>query len=135
MTTQRLSITLCVLNLGLLVFLLAWQIAPALAKDAAPVLRGSSLEIVDDEGRVRAAIKVQPAGTLEKTGERYPETVIIRLMDPDGRPEAKIVSTGEGGAISLVGTTDATHVVLEAARKATSLRLENDDGRQQRIAP
>ena len=135
MTTQRLSIALCVLNLGLLALMLAWQIAPALARDAAPVLRGSSLEIVDDAGRVRAAIKVQPAGTLEKTGERYPETVIIRLMDADGRPEAKIVSTGEGGAISLVGATDATHVVLEAARKATSLRLENDDGTQQRIAP
>ena len=135
MTTHRLSILLCVVNLGLLIFLLMSQSGPAVAGDREPVLRGSALEIVDDAGRVRAAIKVQPAGTHEPTGEDYPETVIIRLMDAEGRPEAKIVSTGAGGAISLVGATDATHVVLEAARKATSLRLENDDGRQQRIAP
>src|SRR5262245_45793391 len=116
MTTRRLSIVICGVNLGLLAVLLVSQVGPALARDAAPVLRGSALEIVDDDGRVRAAIKVQPAGTVEQTGEHYPETVIIRLMDADGRPEAKIVSTGEGGAISLVGVTDATHVVLAAEK-------------------
>jgi hypothetical protein len=135
MTTHRLSIFLCVVNFGLLIFLLLSHGGPAVARDSTPILRGSALEIVDDGGRVRAAIKVQPAGTHEPTGEEYPETVIIRLMDAEGRPEAKIVSTGEGGAISLVGATDSTRVVLAAEKKATSLSLENDDGRQQRIAP
>ncbi|MCA1696315.1 MAG: hypothetical protein LC749_17235, partial [Actinobacteria bacterium] len=54
MKIQRVLIALTVVNLALLVFVLV-QIK------SAPVLRGRSLEIVDDQGRVRASIKVQPA--------------------------------------------------------------------------
>jgi hypothetical protein len=73
MKTQRMLVALTVLNLGLLALLLA-QIGPPEASSAAPVLRGRALEIVDERGRVRASIQVQPAGTVD--GTPYPETVI-----------------------------------------------------------
>lgn len=59
MKIQRLLIDLTAVNLGLL-FLLA-QLRPAETHSVAPVLRGRALEIVDDRGRVRASITVQPA--------------------------------------------------------------------------
>ena len=60
MKMQRLFMALTIVNLGLLMFLLA-QLRRVEADSVAPVLRGRELEIVDDQGRVRASIKVQPA--------------------------------------------------------------------------
>src|SRR5207302_10410860 len=57
MKSQRLAIGLTVINLLLLIFLLA-QIRRTRASEVAPVLRGRGLEIVDAQGRVRAAILV-----------------------------------------------------------------------------
>src|ERR1700730_12332571 len=72
-------IALTIVNLGLLIYTLG-QTRPAAV---APVLRGRALEIVDDQGRVRASIKVQPATMAN--GKPYPENVILRLIDPNGR--------------------------------------------------
>ena len=65
MKTQRILIALTVINLGMLMFQLTAlrrveAVTPASGETAspAPVLRGSSLEIVDDQGRVRASIKI-----------------------------------------------------------------------------
>jgi hypothetical protein len=67
MTSQRLTIVLTAVNLVLLVFLLAhtrMQIGAGGVRVwtsmQESVLRGRSLEIVDDEGRVRASIMVHP---------------------------------------------------------------------------
>ena len=57
---QRLTIILTALNLILLAFGLA-QLRPATAQGVAPVVRARALEIVDDQGRVRAEIKVLAA--------------------------------------------------------------------------
>jgi hypothetical protein len=59
-------------------------------------LRGRALEIVDDQGRVRAMFKVFPADLNVKmldgtTG--YPETVLLRLIDSKGGPNVKIAAT------------------------------------------
>lgn len=145
MKNQRVLIALTVINLGLALFLVS-QIrrvdagvdAAAGAAGPAQVLRGSSLEIVDDQGRVRASIKLQagdpnykmPDG---KTG--YPETVMFRLIDANGRPEVKIGASAEGGGIGLIGETDNTHIVLKADGPATVLKLTNKDGKQQLIKP
>ena len=134
MKVHRLLIALTVVNLGLLVFLLA-QVAPALANNASPVVRARALEIVDDQGRVRASIKVLPAETFRATGKKYPETVILRLIDPNGRPEVKIVASEKGGALSFVGDNDATQVLLAADHTDSSLKLTNKDGKQQIIKP
>ena len=138
MKMQRLLIVLAVVNLALLVFTLA-AMRPAAAQDAqdvSPVLRGRALEIVDEQGRVRASLSVLPAGTSAR-GVRYPETVLLRLITERGRPSVKISTSEEAAAMSLAGpsNTKNTYVIVEAKGKASSLRLKNEDGREQVVKP
>jgi hypothetical protein len=84
---------------------------------------------------VRASIKVQPAETFEPTGRKYPETVVLRLIDPRGRPEVKIAASEEGGGLSLVGDSDETRLLLKAEGAGSSLRLTNKAGGEQLIEP
>lgn len=132
--TQRFLIALTIVNLALLAFLLP-HVAPALADSDAPVLRGRALEIVDAQGRVRASIKVHAAETFAPTGKKYPETVVLRLIDANGRPEVKIAASVQGGGLGLVGRADATQVLLQADETASSLKLTNQDGKQQLFKP
>jgi hypothetical protein len=132
---RRFLVVLTVLNLVLLSFLLLTRTPLALAYTGADVLRGSALEIVDGRGRVRASIKVQPAETFEPTGRKYPETVVLRLIDQHGRPEVKIVASVDGGGLSLVGEADAVRAQLHADRAESSLRLTNSARRERLIEP
>jgi len=135
MRSQRLLFALTALNLVLLLFILFSSTVPALASTSvSPVLRGRALEIVDDRGRVRASIKLHPAHTFEPTGKRYPETVMLRLIDPNGRPEIKIGASVEGGGLSLVGVSDSTQVLL-LADSSSSVRLKNRSGQERVIQP
>ncbi len=129
MKMQRLLIALTVVNLGLLMFLLVVlaRNRVAIAEDVAPVLRGRALEVIDGQGRVRASIKVQPASTVN--GKTYPENVILRLSDQNGRPEVKLGASEHGAGIGFVGDNDATQVLLQADGTDTSLKLTNKDGR------
>lgn len=78
----RLPIVITLFNLVILTVGLA-QLRPARAEGVAPVLRARALEIVDDEGRVRAEIKVlpaQPAARMPDGTVGYPEAVQLRLI-------------------------------------------------------
>ena len=137
MKTQRLAIVLTVINLVILIFTLTHS-RPATAEGVAPVLRGRELEIVDDQGKVRASIKLHPADKNFKMPDGntgYPETVMFRLVDANGRPEVKIGASEQGGVIGLVGGSDSTQVLLQAEGTDSSLKLRNKDGRQQLIKP
>src|SRR5438132_10415118 len=102
MKIQPVLVVLTFVNLALLVFTLA-QIRPAVAaNEAAPVLRGRALEIVDDRGSVRASINVYPA-TTQKNGETYPESVLLRLITERGRPSVKISASEQIAGLALVG--------------------------------
>jgi hypothetical protein len=80
MKVQRLLIALTVFNLGLLVFLLAqtevrflgFRFLPRSVEvnSVGSLLRGRALEITDEEGRIRASIKVylRPAGRRNLPG-------------------------------------------------------------------
>jgi hypothetical protein len=145
MKVSRFLIALTVLNLGLTIFLLtqirrveAGAPVSAAPPSPAPVLRGSALEIVDDQGRVRASIKIHPGDPNfkmpdGKTG--YPETVMFRLIDSKGRPEVKLGGSEQGGGLGLIGETDATQVLLQADGAETLLKLTNKTGKQQLIKP
>jgi hypothetical protein len=133
MKLQALSIILTAINLGLIVFLLLSR--SRLADGVAPVVRCRALQVVDDQGRVRAAISVLPASTFKPTGKAYPETVILRLIDANGRPEVKIGASEEGAGLGFVGKTDDTQVKLEAQGAESSLTLINKDGKQQSVGP
>jgi hypothetical protein len=132
MLTQRLLVALTLVNVGLLVFMLMRAGAPD-AHGAVSVLRGRALEIVDDQGRVRASILIHPGGT--ENGKAYADTVVLRLIDPNGRPSVKLAGSERDAGLSLVGESDSTHVILKAEGPSTSLKLSNKDGQQQLVKP
>src|SRR5215475_3289657 len=120
MKVQRLLMVLTLLNLGMLVVQLTRTLAVR-ANSAAPVLRGRALEIVDDHGNVRASIQVLPAGPARRhdgslsdsSGKIYPETVLLRLIDPNGRPSVKLGASQQGAGLGLGGESDPTYIVLK----------------------
>ena len=136
MKMQRLLLVLTVVNLGLLMFLLLSQIRPVLANNVAPVLRGRALEIVDERGRVRASLTVLPPNT-QPNGETSADTVLLRLITERGRPSVKIGASEQTAGLSFAGPTGTkdTYVILEAKGTASSLRLRNEDGREQIVKP
>ena len=137
MKTQRVAIALTMLNLVILMFVLL-RANSAPSAEVAPVLRGRALEIVDDHGRVRAMIKVFPDNPTVKMPDGtmgYPETVMLRLIDSKGAPNVKIAATEDGSAVSLGGESNPTHVQVLARGTSTSLKLVNQDGREQLIKP
>ena len=135
MKTQRFAVVLAVINLGLLAFLLFTQRGSPLVDDAATVVRCRALQVVDQQGRTRASISVLPASTFKPTGKAYPETVILRLIDANGRPEVKIAASEEGAGLGFVGDSDKTQVKLEAQGPESSLTLTNRAGKQQQVKP
>jgi hypothetical protein len=136
MKTQRLLVALTVLNIGVLMVQL-FQMHRVEADSVAPVIRGKMLEIVDDQGKVRASIKLHPPDKTGKTnnGTPYPETVMFRLIDPEGRPFVKMGGSEEGSGLALLGETDTTAVILKAERTECSMKMSNNNGRQQLIKP
>jgi hypothetical protein len=136
MAAQRLVVALTVANIVVLVLSAAHLVGPAFAQTEAPVLRGRALEIVDEQGRVRASINVLPAGRSQ-SGDAYPETVLLRLITERGRPTVKIGSAEQASGLSFAGPTGTkdTYVILEARDHATSLKLRNEDGRELIVKP
>jgi hypothetical protein len=135
MATHRSLIALTLLNTVGLIFTIS-SLRTVGAEGATPVLRGRGLEIVDDQGRVRASISVLPAGTSEK-GDRYPETVLLRLITERGRPSVKIGASEETAGLSFSGPTGTkdTWVILESKGTASALKLRNENGREQVLKP
>jgi hypothetical protein len=142
MKDQRVAIALTLANLGIMIFLLFHENGAVDASSPQAVLRARGLEIVDAQGRVRASIQIQPEGparaadgTVAKDGKVYPETVLLRLIRPDGRPSVKIGTSEQGSVISLGGGIDPTYIVLGAQGGDPSLALTDKDGRRQLIKP
>jgi hypothetical protein len=134
---HRLLVVLTLLNFGLLLFqLFDGRRAAADTGSVAPVLRARGLQIVDEEGRVRASLTVLPAAT-QKHGEKSAETVLLRLITERGRPSVKIDASEEAAGLAFAGPTGtkSTWLTLRAEGTKTSLTLRNEDGREQFIKP
>ena len=137
MTTQRLAIVLTVVNLVILTLTLT-HVNPAVADGALPVLRGRALEIVDDQGRVRADLKVYPADPKVKMPEGttgYPETVMLRIYTSKGGPNVKLATTEDGSALVLGGESNPMYAQILSRGTSPFLKLVNKDGREQVIKP
>jgi hypothetical protein len=137
MKTQRFAIGLTVLNLFILMAAL-FRANSATTPDLPPMLRVRGLELVDDQGRVRAMLKVFPADPKVKMPDGttgYPESVLFRLIDSKGAPNVKITATEDGSAMSMVGASNPTHVQVMVRGTNASLTLGNKDGKQQVIKP
>src|SRR5204863_8256360 len=132
MNTQRLLLVLTAVNLGILSYQLV-QPGSGLAAtpDVPAVLRGRSLEIVDERGRVRASLSVLPEDPKVRwKGKPYPETVLLRLITADGRPNVKLGASRMGAGLLIGGELNPTYVQVLAEGGETTVKLVNKDGRE-----
>jgi hypothetical protein len=127
MKRETLLGALTALNLALLLGIGVTQILPATAQTG--VLRGSSFELVDSAGRLRASITIQPEV------EGASETVLFRLIQPNGQPAVKISASTTGAGLSFVGGDDESYILLDADGPETRLKLVEQNGRETVISP
>lgn len=129
MRRETILSALTAINLILLSGIVLTQILPARAQDQPGILRGSGLQIVDGQGRVRSSISVLPA----KEGQA--ETVLFRLITQDGQPSVKIAASTASAGLSFVGGDDESYVILDADGPKTRLKMVEPQGREKLIAP
>jgi hypothetical protein len=129
--TQRFAVVLTVINLVLLVFVLA-QMRPATAQEVASVLRGRALEIVDGQGRIRASISIEAPIVVD--GQPFPESVLLRMNDPNG-PRVKIDASSRGTGARFSDGSGTGAVGLAATVTGSSVKVTSTDGRERLLQP
>jgi hypothetical protein len=135
--SQRVLAILTAVNLGVLGYqVLQPRLASAAPPDVPAVLRGRALEIVDAQGRIRASLAVLPEDP--KTiwnGKPSPETVLLRLISAEGRPNVKLGASRMGAALLVGGEADPTYIQVLAEGGKSTLKLLNHDGTERVITP
>ena len=137
MKAERLLTILTGLNLALLGYQVVQpRLAGASTADVPAVLRGRALEIVDAQGKIRASLTVIPEDpkVLWK-GKPYPETVLLRLISPEGRPNVKLGASQMGAALLIGGESNPTYVQVLAEGGESTVKLINKDGTERLIKP
>jgi hypothetical protein len=135
MKSKQVLIALVILNLAFLGYQLA--LGQPDQSDTLAILRVRALELVDDHGRVRAELKVVPAQPDFKMPDGtigYPESVQLRLIDPENGPNVKLVATEDGSGLVLGGESDA-YIQLLSRGTNPFVKLLNKDGREHMIKP
>src|SRR5882762_10798426 len=137
MKTQRLLIVLTAVNLGILCYqVIQPRLAVASTVDVPGVLRGRALEIVDARGKIRASITVIPEDPkVVWKGKPYPETVLLRLMSPEGRPNVKLGASKMGAGLVIGGESNPTYVQVLGEGGEASMKLVNEHGVERLITP
>jgi hypothetical protein len=136
MKSTRFLLVLTATNFFLLIALLAQSLSLARAESEAPILRGRGLQIVDEQGRVRASISVLPAAPSQD-GTVQGETVLLRLITERGRPSVKIGASEHVSGLSVAGpsSTKDTYAILQAGDETSMLRLRSENGKEQVVRP
>lgn len=88
------------------------------------VLRGSALELVDQDGRIRGRLNIEPSGE-----------VVLRLLDQRGRIRVKLGAGDDGSGLLLANDATAPGVHLLATSGGSSVRVVNRDGRERLVEP
>jgi hypothetical protein len=138
MPTQPLLLALTAANLALLSYqsLRGEPSTPPGAADVPAVIRAHALEIVDGHGRIRASLSVLPEDPkVTWKGKPYPETVLLRLITADGRPNVKLGATRLGAGLLIGGESDPTYVQVLAEGGESTLKLINQDSTERLIKP
>ena len=136
MTSHRLAVTLTALNLVLLLGVMAQD---RVARAASPlgVLRGRALELVDDQGRVRAEIRILPADPTVKMPDGsvgIPEAVQLRLIDSKGSPHVKLGALEDGAGLVL-GGENRSYTQLLSRGGRPFVKIVDSGGKEQVIRP
>jgi len=137
MKSQKPLIILTVVNLGLLGYQVVQpHMATASTADVPAVLRGRALEIVDERGKVRASLSVLPEDPkVIWKGKPYPETVLLRLISPEGRPNVKLGASQMGAGLVIGGESNPTYIQVLAEGGESTLKLIDKDGTERLIKP
>ena len=133
MLTSRTILVLTALNAVFLGGSLIAQFGRSFADEELPILRGRGLQIVDSHGQIRASIAVmEPEDRTQGA-----ETVLLRLITEKGRPTVKLSASEPATGLSLAGPTgtSSTYIILKAEGNESSVKLSNEAGRQQVVAP
>lgn len=133
MKTHRLTLALTVINVVILITVL-FLFSTAYKSEVQSVLRGHAFELIDENGKVRAEIKIRPADPSVKMPDGtfgYPESVLFRLFDSDGGPNVKISATEDGSGIVLGG--ESGYVQILSRTTDPSVKLANKNGDEQVI--
>jgi hypothetical protein len=104
MKIQNVAVAVTAINFALMTFWLPQVQQTNRAQTITPVLRGRSLEIIDSLGKVRASITIQPP--VEVDGKKYPQTVLLRLIDSKGKPLVKLGAAENGAGLTLINSSD-----------------------------
>jgi hypothetical protein len=134
MKIQRAALAVTTINLLLMVVLLS-KMNPVTAQkeqNKLQVLRGSGLEITDNQGKLRASITFHEA--IVKDGVTYPAGVLLRLINSNGQPCVKIEASEDGGGLSFANEADG-YIQLMAKESGGFLKIKNPDGKEQVIKP
>jgi hypothetical protein len=135
MKSNRVLLVLLCLNLGILTL----QIMRGQTNDAqssAPVVRCRALELVDDQGRIRAELSISPAQPNLKMADGsvgYPETVLLRLINSRNMPHVKLTASEDGAGMVLGG--DGGHVQILSRGAKPFVKTVDKDGREQSLKP
>jgi hypothetical protein len=138
MNSPRLPVVLTAINLVLMLVLLSQFLRPAEAAPGRPedgiakVLRARTLEIVDEQGRVRALPAVMPPSVVD--GKQYPETVLLRLVDPASGPVVKLTAAANGAALGLSDDADSG-VQIFARDTGSFVKVTGKNGKEAELKP
>jgi hypothetical protein len=135
MKSQRVPIILIVVNL----LLLGWQFSYGSQNRSDPpaaVIRARAFELVDDEGRVRAELKVlptQPGLKMPDGSTSYPEAVQLRLISSQNSPHVKLVTTDDGAGLVIGG--EKGYVQILSRVNDPFMKIVNKDGQEKIFKP
>jgi|SRR5215831_10370516 len=137
MKSQRLFvIALTVVNLALVGHQFA-QGKPDQSKEIAPIIRTRAFEIVDEQGRLRAEIKIcpaQPDFKMPDGTKGFPEAVQLRLFSSQGGPNVKLGTTEDGAGLVLGGEKGYLQL-LSRGTNDPFMKIVTKDGREQTMRP
>jgi len=129
MKTHRLAVALTIINLGILLVAVL-LLTSASRSEIAPVVRGRAFELVDENGKVRAEIKIMPAEPSTRMPDGsigYPESVLFRLFDSEGGPNVKISATEDGSGVVLGGESGYIQILSRTTDPSIKLVSKNGD--------
>ena len=99
-------------------------------------MQAQNFELVDSQGRVRAQLFITEPTTQD--GKEYPESVLFRLIDENGRPGVKLSTGSDGSGMILAGDSerrDWSGVQILADGSASRVILTDKNGTVEQIQP
>ena len=103
------------------------------AQNQPGLLRGTGLQIVDSRGKVRASITQMPADpnvVMPDGSKGYPESILLRLIDSNGRPSVKITATDEGAGFSFTEAKGNAYSNLIVRKGEPVMKFVDGQGRE-----